>query len=465
MDPITAEISRYVVEQRDSALSATALHEATRRMVDSLGCAIAARNAEPVRIARSLAEEITSTRGASVLGQQAKSSVELAAFTNAAAIRYLDCNDAYFTALGGGGHPSDLIGGALAVAEMVGASGAELLQAIILGYEINGALASGVWLRERGWDQGLNIIAATAAMAGSLLGLDRAQLGHAIALAVTPNVPVRQTRIGALSMWKGLATAGAIRNGVFAALLAERGITGPAEPYVGRSGLWELVTGEFELSLPVHENRAVIEDTSLKMRPAEFNAQAAIDIAVELNGVVSVDDVATIDIGTYWLAWHEIGMDADKWNPRNRETADHSLPYLFAVALVDGRVDSDSCGPARLADPALRAVLPRITVTEREDFTAAFPQEFNVAVTITLHNGDVIERHARVPHGHPDDPASDAELDAKFDAMTQGLTDEDQRIAANIRSSAWALADAPDLIELTALLRSIGTSSRAGTNR
>src|SRR5882757_781931 len=135
MDPITAEISRYVIEQRESALSATASHEATRRMVDSLGCAIAARDAEPVRIARSLAEEITSTRGASVLGQQAKSSVELAAFTNAAAIRYLDCNDTYFTARGGGGHPSDLIGGALAVAEMAGASGAELLKAITLGYE------------------------------------------------------------------------------------------------------------------------------------------------------------------------------------------------------------------------------------------------------------------------------------------------------------------------------------------
>jgi 2-methylcitrate dehydratase len=464
VDTITAEISRYVVEQRESTLSTKAMHEATRRVVDSLGCAIAARNAEPVRIARSLAEEITSTRGASVLGQRAKSSVELAAFTNAAAIRYLDCNDAYFTALGGGGHPSDLIGGALAVAEMAGASGAQLLQAITLGYEINGALASGVWLRQRGWDQGLNIIAATAAMAGSLLGLDSAQLEHAIALAVTPNVPVRQTRIGALSMWKGLATAGAIRNGVFAALLAERGITGPAEPYVGRSGLWELVTGEFELSLPVHENSSVIEDTSLKMRPAEFNAQAAIDLAVGLHGEVEFDDIANIDIATYWLAWHEIGMDPDKWNPLNRETADHSLPYLFAVALADGRVDSDSCGPERLADPVLRAVLPRITVTEREEFTAAFPREFNVAVTITLHNGDVIERQARVPHGHPDDPASDAEVDAKYDVMTRGLTGDDRRIAADIRSAAWALTDAPDLTGLTALLRSLDTSSTARTN-
>jgi 2-methylcitrate dehydratase len=464
MDPITAEITRYVVEQRGSHTNAKALHEATRRVVDSLGCAIAAKDAEPVRIARSLAEEITSTRGASVLGQSATTSVEFAAFTNAAAIRYLDCNDTYFTARGGGGHPSDLIGGALAVAEMVGASGPELLQAITLGYEVNGALASGVWLRERGWDQGLNIIAATAAMAGSLLGLDRARLGHAIALAVTPNVPVRQTRIGALSMWKGLATAGAIRNGVFAALLAERGITGPAEPYAGRSGLWELVTGEFDLALPVHPGHAVIEDTSLKMRPAEFNAQAAIDIAISLHRDVALDDVASIDIGTYWLAWHEIGMDRDKWDPRNRETADHSLPYLFAVALADGRVDSESCGPERLADPALRAVLPRITVAERAEFTAAFPREFNVAVAITLKNGEVVERHARVPHGHPDDPASDAELDAKYDFMTQGLTGDDRGIAASIRSVAWKLGDAANLNELTGLLRSISTSPEERTS-
>jgi 2-methylcitrate dehydratase len=458
MDVISDTICGYVADQRSAPTPDPAIREASRRVLDSLGCAIAAMDSPPAVIARGLAADFTGAYSASVIGLDRPSSMELAAFANTVMVRYLDCNDTYFTARGGGGHPSDLIATALAVGEAVGATGYDVLRAIVLGYEVNGALASGVWLRERGWDQGLNVVAAVAMMAGDLMGLSFEQLRHALALAVTPHVPVRQTRIGHLSMWKGSATAGAVRNGIFAALLASRGMTGPPEPYVGRSGLWELVTGEFALTLPVSPDHSVIEDSAIKMRPAEFNAQAPLDVMLSLRNDVALDQIEDIEVSTYWLAWHEIGMDAAKWDPQNRETADHSLPYLLAVALVDGRIDTESCGPERVLDPALRPLMNRIRIVERPEFTARFPAEFNVAITVRLRDGRRLVRQATHPHGHRLNPASDAELDAKFDELTAVRPESDRATCEQVRQRVLELADAKDLSAVMAPLTRLSVS-------
>jgi 2-methylcitrate dehydratase len=454
-DAISTAITGFVVDQRQRPVSDAALHEARRRLLDSLGCAIAAMDSPAAQIARGLAADSTDstgTHGATVIGLDRPSTVELATFANTVMVRYLDCNDAYFTARGGGGHPSDVIATALAVAESVGASGLDALRSIVLGYEIIGALATGVWLRERGWDQGLNIAAATAMMAGDLLGLSDDQLSHALALAVTANVPVRQTRVGHLSMWKGAATGGAARNGVFAALLAARGMTGPPEPYVGRSGIFEQVTGPFEIALPVGADRAVIEDTAIKLRPAEFNAQGPIDLMVELRKDVGLDEIVDIEVATYWLAYHEIGMDRAKWDPQNRETADHSLPYLLAIALVDGYVDEMSCSPERVLDPTLRPIMNKIRIAERADFTTRFPNEFNVEITVRTAAGEPIVRAATYPHGHPRNPASDAEVEHKFTdlSLRAGL---DSAVSSEIRDAVSALGEAPNL---SGLMRPLG---------
>jgi 2-methylcitrate dehydratase len=462
VDAIADAICGYVIDQRERRVSEAALAQAQLRVLDSLGCAIAAMGAPPARIACSIAADTTSTMGATVIGVESRTSMELAAFANTIMVRYLDCNDTYFTSRGGGGHPSDLIATALAVGEATGAPGYDVLRAVILGYEVNGALASGAWLRERGWDQGLNVIAAAAMMAGDLLGLSAGQLHHALALAVTPHVPVRQTRIGHLSMWKGSATAAAARDGIFAALLASRGMTGPPQPYVGRSGIWELVTGEFKIGLPLDPDRAVIEDSSIKLRPAEFNAQAPLDLALQLRSEFDLDQVSEIEIATYWLAWHEIGMDASKWDPRNRETADHSLPYLVAVALADGVIDTESCGPARIADPALRLLMNKITVVERPEFTERFPREFNVAIRVRLANGRELVRHARYPRGHPRNPASAADVRAKFDALTAMGTD-DRAARDQIWQHVGQLTQATDISGLMSLLR--GLTRRPGASR
>ena len=445
MDTTGETIVDFVAGLEIDAVPDRSVHHVRRRLVDSFGCAIAAIGSPPARIARALAGESAATSSATVLGLDRPSTVELAAFANTVMVRYLDCNDMHFTQRGGGGHPSDMIPTALAVAESTAATGMEVMQAIIVGYELTGALASAVWLRERGWDQGLNIVAATSMMAGKMFGLDREQLGHALALAVTPNIPVRQTRIGHLSMWKGCATAGAARNGIFAAMLARSGMTGPPEPFEGRSGIWELVTGPFELEIPVSADEFVVEDVHTKVRPAEYNAQGPIDLILELRELIDIDQLDAIELETYFLAYHEIGMDPAKWDPQSRETADHSLPYLLAVALVDGHIDQYSCAPERVVDPALRPLMNKITIHERPDFTDRFPREISSRLVVRLNTGEELVRETSYPRGHRHNPVTDADIDEKFDRMVRGSSDEDLALCARLRDQLWAVEKIDDI--------------------
>src|SRR5262245_13427052 len=154
MDHTSETIVDFVGALDEHALTERTLRHVRRRLVDSLGCAIAAIDSPPAVISRALARGSTATPSATALGLPQPTTVELAAFANTVMARYLDCNDMHFTTRGGGGHPSDLVSTALAVGEAVGASGAEVMTAVVAGYELNGALASAVWLRELGWDQG-----------------------------------------------------------------------------------------------------------------------------------------------------------------------------------------------------------------------------------------------------------------------------------------------------------------------
>jgi 2-methylcitrate dehydratase len=439
MDKTSRALVDYVEGLDPGKLPEPVLHEAKRRLVDSMGCAIGAVGAPPAAIARSLAGLAAGSLSATAIGLPRRTSVEMATFANTVMVRYLDYNDMYFTARGGGGHPSDLIPTSLAVGQAVGASGAEVLASIVAAYEVNGALASAVRLRERGWDQGLHIVAAGALAAGKLLGLSGEQLGHALSLAVTPNVPVRQTRVGQLSMWKGCATAAAARNGVFAALLASRGMTGPSEPFEGTAGIWEQVTGPFQVEIPVRPGGFAVSEIATKTRPAEYHAQGPLDLMMELRRRVDAAEVERIEVETYWLAWDEIGSQPEKWDPRTRETADHSLPYLLAVALVDGEITQRSFTPERVGDPALRPVMDRIVVTERPEFTERFPGEILSRITIRLRSGRQVSGETAYPRGHARNPASDAEIDAKFSSLAGARPPAEEDRCQALRRELWRL--------------------------
>ena len=195
------------------------------------------------------------------------------------------------------------------------------------------------------------------------------------------------------------------------------------------------------MTSPVGSDRAVIEERTCDRageRPAEFNAQAPLDVISEMRDDVSLDLIEDIEVATYWLAWHEIGMDEAKWDPRSRETADHSLPYLLAVALVDGVLDVSSCAPARVADPSLRPLMRKIRVIERPEFTRAFPSEFNVEISIRQRNTPTLVKRAAYPHGHPRKPATDADLDAKLAVLrSPPCSDAARRVACEEIEASW----------------------------
>ena len=215
MDRTAGLLADYASSLTYEDLTPEAAHHVRRRVLDSLGCALGAYDSEPARIARKLAGQISHSEPAHVIGSGQGTSPDMAAFANTVMVRYLDCNDNFFSVAGG--HPSDMIPAALAVADSAHASGAEFMTAIAVAYQAFCSIAEQVPLGELGWDQGVLAALGSACAAANVMRLSPEQTREAVSLAVTPNLALGQTRVGELSMWKGCATAAAARAGVFAA--------------------------------------------------------------------------------------------------------------------------------------------------------------------------------------------------------------------------------------------------------
>lgn len=447
-DDTTIALATWATGLRRDAIPSAAAKALVWHHLDSVGCAVGAVGAPPCRAVRALAAEGATKAGVSVVGLTERVSAEIGAFANASMVRYLDYNDNYLRT--GGGHTSDLIATLWALAELRGASGSDFLVGLQAGYETFAALADAVPLRDRGWDYPLFIGIAAAVGGAALLGLNVEQTANAIAMAVTPAVPLGVTRAGQLSNWKGLASPFSAMTGLLAVRLAARGITGPPRAIEGVRGLWSLVTGEFSvdaLGRPV-DGLSAAERSAYKLSVAEFNAQGAVREFIKLHDEgLKPDDIESIRIGTYFIAWSEIGGGQDdhaqKWDPRNRETADHSLPYMCAVALVDGRVQAESYLPERFGDPSLRPLMDKIEVVEDPDITAHWTRRPAHDITIRLVSGEIRRIRVDFPRGHPGNPATQAELVDKFKAQVEPV--------AGVRASDDLLAVLADLDALRTL--------------
>ena len=460
-DATTSLIAQYAAGLDPARIPEAASNAMRSRLVDALGCALGALDAAPCAAARSLAATASADPGASVIGLATRSTPELAAFANGCLIRYLDFNDTYHTE--GGGHPSDMAGALLAAAETSGRSGPDLLTGLHVSYEVFAALADAVPMRDHGWDYGAFLAIATAAGAGRVLGLDTEQLANAVSMAVTPNMPMFVTRTGELSNWKGCASAYAAMAALFAARLAGAGVTGPPRPFEGKFGLWEQATGPFHLDglgSPVNGLSAV-ERTSCKLNPSDFETQIPAEVFGGLHAEgVRPGDIEAIDVSTYYVAWDLIGGGQgdhdEKWDPKRRETADHSLPYVIAVALADGRVNKESFAPDRVADPALRPLMARVTVTEDPEISRNWTQEPAYEFVVSLRDGR--SRRIRVghPRGHFNRPLSDWDFDGKFLANSTAALGHDpaRRLLASLRR----IDELEDLSPLMDVLRRAGSA-------
>ena len=256
-------------------------------------------------------------------------------------IRYLDYNDGYTSQESG--HPSDSIAAVLAATEMAGLGGRRAITATVAAYEAFCRLGDAATLRYRGYDHVTNGCIASILGATRSLGLSEEQTHQALNLGIAPNIALGQTRGGVLSHWKGCAYANASRNAVFATMLAQRGLTGPAPIFEGEHGFFRAVTQE-PYTLETFGGGDIpykITECSIKRFPLGQYSQTVVQAALEAREkmpAVVVDEIAEVNIRTLQKAIDIMAGDEEKWDPKSRETADHSMPYTTAVALTYGQV-------------------------------------------------------------------------------------------------------------------------------
>lgn len=454
---LAEEIAGWVANVQLDAIPEAAIHEAKRRVVDSIGVAFGAYNCPPGKAARVLCRRTQASPGATTIGMTHATAPDLATFHNGVLFRYLDFNDTYLALEPA--HPSDNIAAALAAAELAGSTGRQLLGAIVLGYEIQCRLCDAASLRSHGWDHTTYGTMSAALLAGKLLGLNAEQLRHALALAVTPNVALRQTRSGELSMWKGCAFAAAARGGVFAALLASEGVTGPWQIFEGEFGIWKQLTGRF--ALPPFAGHTgddwMIHQTHIKFWPVEYHAQSAVDAALQLRSVVQADQVDRIEIISFDAAVDIIGKDPEKFAPKSRETADHSMPYCVAAALLAGDITTHQFDDEWLQDERVRGLLARTTVHRDATLTAGYPEGIPNLIRVTLKDGSRHEREVRFPRGHARNPMTDAEVRLKFDKIV--AESPLAPTAARAYEELWQIDSA---VEVTGLVRRLAVEPTSG---
>jgi 2-methylcitrate dehydratase len=435
------------------------VHEVKRVVIDSLGCALGAWHEEPCTVARKVASTITSTSGATVWGTKHVTSPDWAAFANGCLVRYFDYNDTYLSKEPA--HPSDNIPASFSAGQSVHASGRELIAAIVIAYETQCRLCDAASIRARGWDHVTYGCFSTALAASRLMKLDANQARHAVGIAGVASAALRQSRVGELSHWKGVAFANAARHGVFAAMLASNGMTGPAPIFEGEKGFEMLVSGPLEsLRGPfsaTQRNSLVPDDgfmilkSCIKFWPAEYHSQSAIAAAMKLRQQLGVGaNIASVVIESHDASVDIIGSEPEKWRPRERETADHSLPYITSAALVDGEITSKQFSPERFTDPQLLEIVQRVKVVRNAELSAMYPDAVANIVTVTTTDGRTASARVDYPPGHAKNRLSDDQLLGKYHALADAILGEARAKAA--ADWVWKLDDASDVSQLMPLI-------------
>ncbi len=422
---LSERLAEYASSLTYEDLSEAVIVEAKKRMLDAMGCAIGAYGEAPVKAARRLAERGYPGSASTILGTKRRTSPDVATFVNGLMVRYFDFNDTYLSKEPG--HPSDNIPACLATAEMEGSSGKDLLVAMVLAYEIQCRLCDAANLRHRGWDHVNYGLVSGALAAGKLMGLSKEQLAQSVNISLSSHLAMRQVRAGGLSMWKGFSFSNASRNAVFSALLAREGITGPSPVFEGEMGFFNQVSGRFQLdvkSFGGKGRRFRLEDTFIKFYPAEYHAQTAIRAALDLRNKIQGDPlkrIAYVGVETHEAGYSILGKDPEKWAPETRETADHSLPYIVSMALLEGKIDNGTYAQRKLKDPEVREFMKRVIVKEDRALTEVYPESIPNRVTVKLDDGTTLAVQVDVPRGHPRNPMTEEELEQKFRLLAAGV--------------------------------------------
>jgi 2-methylcitrate dehydratase len=405
--------------------------EVTRRtkhiVLDTVGCALGGAESPPAKIARATASEITSAIPSTVLVSGQKTSPDLAAFANGAMIRYLDFNDTYTGSITC--HPSDLLAPVLAVVDARNGNGKDVILGTVLGYEIFcGLVDAGAREPGRAWDQSTYGVIAAAVVAAKLFGHGKEQMANAISLAVASHISLEQIRRGQISHWKGCALANASRNAVFCAMLAAKGMTGPEEVFEGKAGFFASTGIRFEIR-PFADSADGyrIMKARVKAIPAGYFSQSAIEAILNLRSqVANLDDIKEIRLQTFPAGYEVMGSGEANWQPETRESADHSLPFVMAVALMEGVVEVRHYDQMYYKRPDVRALMQKISVRIGEEPVTAWPEVPLNIVDVELKSGKVFSTRVAFHVGHFKRLMTDQQQEQKFRPMAEPLLPKKQ---------------------------------------
>jgi 2-methylcitrate dehydratase len=448
------QLANYSCALRFEDLSEEVVHEVKRRVLDALGCALGAWNEEPCVIARKVASGFSAQRGSTIIGTDHTAPPDWAAFADGCCIRYFDYNDTYLSKEPA--HPSDNISAALAIGESVGATGTELITAIALAYEVQCRFCDAASIRARGWDHVTYGSFSTALACAHLMKLDPEKTRHAVNIAGVAGAAMRQARVGELSHWKGVAFASAARHGVFSALLARAGMTGPGPIFEGQMGFEKQLgvslgsLGE-KFAIPFAKTKdgpaSMILRTNIKFWPAEYHSQSAIEAALFLRKqIADLAQVRAMTIESHDASVDIIGSEQEKWKPVTRETADHSLPYIAAIALLDGEVTSKQFEPKRFTDRKIWKFLENVKVQRNAELSAMYPGAAANMVHVDLADGRRLTKRVDYPLGHAKNPLKDSEVESKFHRLVIPTLGE--KAAKKIAEIVWNLDKASTIDEL-----------------
>ncbi len=453
-ETVTAKMSRWAAGLTYQKLSKEAVYQAKRFLLDSIGCALGGYQQHDVRIALEVLDEIAGRGPATVIGTGKRIDAVSASLANALMIRCMDYNDIYWKQ--DPSHPSDIFPAAMACCEGAKSDGRELIVGLVLGHEFEMGLCEAAFpgIRERGWHHATLTAFVSPIVAGRALHLGWEQIQHAVGVSASRQATLGAVTAGKLTMMKNTVDPMATQSGVLAALMAERGYTGPEHVVDGKEGLTHCFGPSWKLNLLTEGLGESWRITQCGMKAFPTEALTHTPISAVLDIVKSNDlkpeQVEKVQIRSLARA-ADILSDPSKYDPQSKETADHSLPYVIAAALAERQVTPVQFEMKKIMDPTIRAQLRKVEVVADPEIEKVFPALQRVVVNLTTTDGRTFSKQLDYPKGDPRNPLSDAEVEEKFAALAEGVLSD--RAQKKLKNAIWNLEKAESVSKVMALMK------------
>jgi 2-methylcitrate dehydratase len=453
-ETITARMARWAAALEYKHLSQDAVYQAKRFLLDSVGCALGGYQQHDVKLALDVLAEIAGRGPATVIGTGKRMDAVSASLANALMIRCMDYNDIYWKQ--DPSHPSDIFPAALACSERAKNDGKELIVGLVLGHEFEMRFCEAAFpgIRERGWHHATLTAFVSPIVAGRALHLGWEQIQHAIGISASRHATLGAVTAGKLTMMKNTVDPMATQSGVLAALMAEKGYTGPEHLVDGKEGLTHCLGSDWRLNAltdGLGESWRITQ-CGIKAFPTEALTHTPISAVLDLvkQNDLKPEQVYQVQVRSLARA-ADILSDPSKYDPRSKETADHSLPYVIAAAMVDRQVTPAQFTKAKIMDPTIRAQMEKVEVVADPEIEKVFPALQRAIVNITTIDGRTFTSQLDYPKGDPRNPLSDAEIEEKFAALADGVLSNDAQ--KKLKDAIWNLERVRSTSKLMRLMK------------